>query len=174
MPQSSARSFMVILLSGLVRSTFFSDASSARLVICDMSAPCCAAFSRIFCCCGVFAWLTAVQGKAMQRRARILPCRWCNFAVAVHKHSLNVKCSYCGFADVFDKYRGINRCFRFVLFLRFKLTMRSIAVFDVSMSSLFCLSCTQKTICVPTTTNTNIVTAAASIVKNAPMFCLKK
>lgn len=54
MPQSSARSFMVILLSGLVRSTFFSDASSARLVICDMSAPCCAAFSRIFCCCGVF------------------------------------------------------------------------------------------------------------------------
>ena len=68
MPQSSARSFMVILLSGLVRSTFFSDASSARLVICDMSAPCCAAFSRIFCCCGVFAWLTAVQGKAMQRR----------------------------------------------------------------------------------------------------------
>lgn len=120
MPQSLARSFMVILLSGLVRSTFFSDASSARLVICDMSAPCCAAFSRIFCCCGVFR---VAGGGARQswRRTRILPCRWRNFAVAVHKHSLNVKCSYCGFADFFDKYRGINRCFRFVLFLRFKL-----------------------------------------------------
>ena len=38
MPQSSARSLIVIFVSGFFKSRFFSDCSIARLVTCDMSA----------------------------------------------------------------------------------------------------------------------------------------
>ena len=39
MPQSSAMSLMVILLSGFCSSRCFSEASSARFVTCDMARP---------------------------------------------------------------------------------------------------------------------------------------
>ena len=39
MPQSSVMSLTVILCSGFSSSSFFSEASSARLVTCDMGIP---------------------------------------------------------------------------------------------------------------------------------------